>query len=67
MALVDFTSRSTHTAAMVKVRMMCYLDPAQAEALKKISAETRLGVSLLVRDAVDMLIKDYQKRKKLRG
>jgi len=46
-------------------KKLVYLEPAQDEALRKIAASTRLPQSLLVRDAIDLLIKQYRKRKKL--
>ncbi len=47
-------------ARLKKVFLSLYLEPEQAEALKKLSDKTRIAQQVYLREAVDMLLKKYK-------
>jgi hypothetical protein len=45
-----------------KIQLMTYVTPAQAKALKALSAKTGIPQSVMVRAGIDIAIKKYRKK-----
>lgn len=45
-------------------QVSCYLTPAQHEALRRLSAKTRVPANAYLREAVDLLLKKYPEKRK---
>lgn len=50
-----------------RIMVPTYLDPPQVEALKRLSATTRVPVAVYVREAIDDLLAKYQQPKTKRS
>jgi Ribbon-helix-helix domain len=48
-----------------KIQMMAWITPAQAKALKRLSAKTGIPQSVIVRDGLDFAIKKYRKKHRI--
>lgn len=52
-------SRKDSRARLLKVPTTVYLEPAQAAALARLHARTRVPQTIYLREAVDMLLAKY--------
>jgi hypothetical protein len=57
------TDPTSSRSRRVKESWSLYLDPAKAAALRKLSESTRIPAQVLLREAVDMLLAKYSKRR----
>ena len=53
--------RPNSSARLKKVLIPCYLEPAQAVALRALSAKTRIPQQTFLREAVDDILTKYRK------
>jgi hypothetical protein len=44
-------------------QVACFLTPAQHEALKRLSARTRVPMQAYLRECVDLLLKKYKEKR----
>jgi hypothetical protein len=45
--------------------MMAWITPAQAKALKRLSAKTGIPQSVIVRDGIDLAMKQFRKKHRI--
>ena len=57
-------TKSSSKNRLLKTQVIAYLEPSQAQALKRLSAETRVPQQVYMREGVDLVLAKYKGIKK---